>query len=57
MPSLSDDYHRYVWDGRVQLAGINPYQYRPYEHALDRVRYSGRDLASTTTSSRPSTRP
>ncbi len=44
MPSLSNDYHRYVWDGRVQLAGINPYKYRPYEHALDRVRYSGRDL-------------
>ena len=44
MPSLSDDYHRYVWDGRVQLAGVNPYKYRPYEHALDRVRYSGRDL-------------
>ncbi len=43
MPSLSNDYHRYVWDGRVQLAGINPYKYRPYEHALDRVRYSGRD--------------
>ena len=44
MPSLSNDYHRYVWDGRVQLAGINPYKYRPYEHALDRVRYPGRDL-------------
>ena len=44
LPSLSDDYHRYVWDGRVQLAGVNPYKYRPYEHALDRVRYSGRDL-------------
>ncbi len=44
MPSLSDDYHRYVWDGRVQLAGVNPYEYRPYEHALDRVPYAGRDL-------------
>jgi hypothetical protein len=44
MPSLSDDYHRYVWDGRVQLAGINPYKYRPYEHALDGVGYAGRDL-------------
>jgi hypothetical protein len=44
MPSLSTDYHRYVWDGRVQLAGINPYKYRPYEHALDRVHYAGRDL-------------
>ena len=41
-PSLSDDYHRYVWDGRVQLAGVNPYKYRPYEHALDGVRYAGR---------------
>jgi hypothetical protein len=44
MPSLSDDYHRYVWDGRVQLAGIDAYRYRPYEHALDRVPYAGRDL-------------
>ena len=26
VPTLSDDYHRYVWDGRVQLAGINPYR-------------------------------
>ena len=43
-PSLSTDYHRYVWDGRVQQAGVNPYTYRPYEHALDRVRYSGRAL-------------
>ncbi len=46
MPSVSTDYHRYVWDGRVQLAGINPYTYRPYEHALDRVHYSGRDLVN-----------
>ena len=44
MPSLTTDYHRYVWDGRVQLAGVNPYKYRPYEHALDSVSYSGRDL-------------
>lgn len=44
MPTLSDDYHRYVWDGRVQLAGVNPYVYRPYEQALDGVRYTGREL-------------
>src|SRR5439155_5689536 len=24
--SLSDDIHRYVWDGRVQAAGKNPYR-------------------------------
>jgi len=26
-PTLSDDMYRYIWDGRVQGAGINPYQY------------------------------
>src|SRR6185295_6960667 len=26
-PYLSDDIYRYVWDGRVQSAGINPYRY------------------------------
>ena len=28
-PSLSDDIYRYVWDGRVQLAHLNPYSYAP----------------------------
>jgi hypothetical protein len=28
-PQLSSDLYRYVWDGRVQLAGINPYLYLP----------------------------
>ena len=28
-PLLSSDIYRYVWDGRVQLAGINPYRYVP----------------------------
>ncbi len=26
-PTLSDDMYRYVWDGRVQASGINPYRY------------------------------
>src|SRR5207249_11465115 len=26
---LSSDIHRYLWDGRVQWAGINPYRYPP----------------------------
>ena len=26
---LSDDIYRYVWDGLVQQAGINPYHYPP----------------------------
>jgi hypothetical protein len=28
-PYLSDDIYRYIWDGRVQAAGINPYRYVP----------------------------
>jgi len=28
-PTLSDDIYRYIWDGRVQAAGINPYRYVP----------------------------
>ncbi len=33
-PSLSDDAYRYVWDGRVQQAGVNPYAHRPSDPAL-----------------------
>jgi alpha-1,6-mannosyltransferase len=28
-PTLSDDMYRYIWDGRVQAHGINPYVYPP----------------------------
>jgi hypothetical protein len=28
-PSSSDDLFRYVWDGRVQASGVNPYRYAP----------------------------
>src|SRR5258705_9977652 len=33
-PLLSSDIYRYVWDGRVQAAGINPYRYLPAHEAL-----------------------
>jgi hypothetical protein len=33
-PPLSTDIYRYVWDGRVQAAGINPYRYRPADPHL-----------------------
>ena len=29
LPVLSDDAYRYVWDGMLQVEGINPYLYRP----------------------------
>jgi hypothetical protein len=32
--ALSNDAFRYVWDGRVQAAGINPYRYVPADPAL-----------------------
>ncbi|HLY26469.1 MAG TPA: glycosyltransferase 87 family protein, partial [Aggregatilineales bacterium] len=27
IPNLSDDMYRYIWDGRVQASGFNPYRY------------------------------
>jgi hypothetical protein len=33
-PFLSNDMYRYIWDGRVQLAGINPYRYIPADPHL-----------------------
>ncbi len=35
---LSSDIYRYVWDGRVQAAGINPYRYIPADPALAGLR-------------------
>lgn len=33
-PFLSTDVYRYLWDGRVQAAGDNPYRYLPADRAL-----------------------
>ncbi len=35
---LSTDIYRYVWDGRVQAAGINPYRYLPIDERLAPLR-------------------
>jgi hypothetical protein len=37
-PYLSSDVYRYVWDGRVQTAGINPYRYVPEAAELKGLR-------------------
>ncbi|QDG51843.1 DUF2029 domain-containing protein [Persicimonas caeni] len=37
-PMLSDDIFRYVWDGRVAHAGINPYLHAPASEALAHLR-------------------
>jgi len=37
-PFLSTDVYRYVWDGRVQAEGINPYRYIPNAPELSKLR-------------------
>jgi alpha-1,6-mannosyltransferase len=37
-PTLSSDIYRYIWDGRVQAAGINPYRYVPAAPELGTLR-------------------
>jgi len=37
-PPLSTDIYRYVWDGRVQASGINPYRFIPDDAALAPLR-------------------
>ena len=37
-PYLSDDIYRYIWDGRVQFAGVNPYRYIPADESLAKLR-------------------
>ena len=40
-PLHSTDAYRYVWDGRVQAAGINPYRYLPAAKELQGLRDGG----------------
>ncbi|UCE84204.1 MAG: hypothetical protein JSV47_06775 [Deltaproteobacteria bacterium] len=37
-PVLSSDIYRYVWDGRVQAQGINPYVHPPSSDSLNSLR-------------------
>jgi alpha-1,6-mannosyltransferase len=37
-PLLSSDMYRYVWDGKVQNAGISPYRYIPGDPKLAKLR-------------------
>ncbi len=31
LPTFSDDYHRFRWDGLLLTEGLNPFRYRPDE--------------------------
>ena len=48
-PTLSDDAFRFVWDGRVQAHGINPYDFAPADRRLKPLR----DFAIFTHVNRP----
>ncbi len=43
-PSLSTDAYRYVWDGVVQHAHINPYRYVPADKALTFLQAPNQDI-------------
>ena len=45
-PFLSSDVYRYVWDGIVQHAGINPYRYVPASPSLTFLRMPNLDIYS-----------
>jgi hypothetical protein len=40
-PTLTTDFHRYLWDGRVAAHGINPYRYPPKHPTLESLRGPG----------------
>jgi hypothetical protein len=40
-PQNSNDLYRYIWDGRVQAAGIDPYEYVPAASQLTGLREPG----------------
>ena len=45
-PTLSDDVYRYLWDGNVASAGINPYAYALDAPELDSLHIPARELAN-----------
>jgi hypothetical protein len=45
-PTLSDDVYRYVWDGRLMNAGVNPYAHPVNSLLLDPYGSSLRDLVN-----------
>jgi len=48
-PELSDDIYRYLWDGHVQLSGMNPYLYAPGASELEGLRTAYHGLINNPT--------
>lgn len=45
-PHFSDDIYRYLWDGWVQVQGVNPYAHSPADPALAHLRTAWHDLVN-----------
>ena len=48
-PELSDDIYRYLWDGHVQLSGVNPYLFAPAAPELEELRTAYHGLVNNPT--------
>jgi hypothetical protein len=46
-PCLSDDIHRYLWEGYLQSQGVNPFGFAPQAPELAPLRNDLRDLPAT----------
>jgi hypothetical protein len=46
-PTTSDDYYRYLWEGKILLHGVNPYEKNPADSSLNYLH--GKDLPSKVT--------
>ncbi|HEY3998810.1 MAG TPA: hypothetical protein VGO93_08090, partial [Candidatus Xenobia bacterium] len=42
-PLFENDYWRYLWDGRLLLAGVNPYLHAPLDAGVAHLRFPGSD--------------
>ncbi len=46
-PTTSDDYYRYLWEGKIILHGVNPYEKNPADSSLNYLH--GKDLPAKVT--------
>lgn len=46
LPLLSDDYHRFFWDGSLVLRGINPYTVLPQDLCCEKIPHLSEAFAS-----------
>ena len=43
-PNLSDDFYRFIWDGRLMQAGFNPYLFTPEQIIQNKIEIEGLSL-------------